>query len=78
MVHEICITCAPFSIMKENKIMTMLSPFYMTSNIVVNYMSNRLLCDCLNTSAFSCSKWQHDIACNFGTIKTYSPIYGIF
>ena len=50
-VHRICITCDDVASLKEIINKSMLDHFNRTSNIIVDYMSNSILHDCLYTHA---------------------------
>ncbi|PNT76050.1 hypothetical protein BRADI_1g43423v3 [Brachypodium distachyon] len=76
LVHEICITCDNFPVLGEKKFLHMLNHFNMTSNICVHYLPNSCLHDCMNISALTCSKFQHLVVTNLGTINYYSPVLG--
>lgn len=75
-VDEICITCDNFPFLRENKFLHMPNHFDKSSNIGVDYLSSSSLHDCLNISALTCSKFQHLVVTNLGTINYSSSVLG--
>jgi hypothetical protein len=66
LVHKICITCDELSCLVEDKFLHMLDHVDMTSGIGIEFLQNSLH-DCF---------FKHVVACNFDSMKFYSPILG--
>ena len=66
LVHTICITCDDLTSLKADINKSMIDHFNMISNIVVDYMPNSMLHDCLYTRA------------NLDIPNSYLPMLGWF